>query len=71
MNKEGSGGVAFYAMLVVLAFLLVVCVICPLVIPNFSRQPYAVPLMGAGLALPFLHFFIFGGITMAQKGGKK
>lgn len=70
MNKEASGGIAFYAMLVVLAFLLVVCVVCPLVIPNFSKQAYAVPLMASGLVLPFLHFFIFGGITLAQRGKK-
>jgi hypothetical protein len=75
MNKQDSGNVAFFAMVVVLAYLLVVCVVCPLVIANFSKQPYALPLMASGLALPFLHFFIFGGITAAglnkDKKGKE
>ena len=66
-RKEASGGIAFYTMVVVLAFLFTACVICPLVIPDFSKQSYAVPLMGAGLALPFIHFFIFGGIEALKK----
>lgn len=72
MNKQDSGSTAFYAMLVVLVYLLIVCVVCPLVIPGFSKQPYALPLMASGLALPFLHFFIFGGMALANKNkGKK
>lgn len=72
MNKQDSGSTAFYAMLVVLVYLLIVCVVCPLVIPGFSKQPYALPLMASGLALPFLHFFIFGGMELANKNkGKK
>ncbi len=66
MNKTDSGNVAFYAMVVVLIYLLVVCVVCPLVIPAFSKQPYALPLMASGLALPFVHFFIFGGMALAS-----
>lgn len=69
--KEASGGFRFYVMCVILAFLLVACVVCPLVIEGFSKQPYALPLMGTGLALPFLYFFIFGGIGIAQERKKK
>lgn len=67
MSKEHSGGFAFACILVVIAFLFVVCVVLPLAVPNFSKQPYALPLMGVGLALPFIHFFIFGGMALAQK----
>lgn len=67
MSKEGSGGFAFGCMLVIIAFLFVVCVILPLAVPNFSKQPYALPLMITGLALPFIHFFVFGGIALAKK----
>lgn len=72
MNKQDSGSIAFYAMLVILVYLLIVCVVCPLVIPGFAKQPYALPLMASGLALPFLHFFVFGGMALASKNkGKK
>ncbi|MDR2493564.1 MAG: hypothetical protein LBD25_08965 [Coriobacteriales bacterium] len=66
-NKEASGGIAFYVMVAILVFLLVVCVILPLAIADFSKQPYALPLMGIGLALPFIHFFVFGGLAAFGK----
>lgn len=66
-SAEDSGGVAFWCMMLVIAFLLVVCVILPLVIEGYSKQPYALPLMGTGLFLPFVHFFIFGGKALAEK----
>jgi hypothetical protein len=67
MDKESaSGGVAFYAMVIIVAFMLIACVACPLLIPGFSKQEYALPLMGTAMALPFVHFFIFGGIAIAQ-----
>lgn len=70
MWSEDSGMLPFWCMMVVIAFLLAVCVVCPLVIEEFSKQPYALPLMGTGLALPFLHFFVFGGIALAEKKKK-
>lgn len=66
--KEDSGTVPFVVMCVVIAFLFVACIICPLVITGFSKQPYALPLMATGLLLPFVHFFIFGGMALARKG---
>lgn len=66
-SSEDSGGVAFWCMMLVIAFLLVVCVILPLAIDGYSKQPYALPLMATGLALPFVHFFIFGGMALAEK----
>lgn len=69
-NKESSGGTAFYAMLGVLTFMAVACIVCPLAIPGFSKQGYAVPLMAAALSLPFVHFFIFGGMEIARSRKK-
>ena len=63
-NKEASGGIRFIVICVVLAYLLIACVVCPLVIPGFARTDYALPLMVSGLALPFLYFFIFGGMQL-------
>lgn len=67
MKDEHSGGIAFICMMVIIAFLLLVCIVLPLAISGFSKQPYALPLMSAGLALPFIHFFIFGGMALASR----
>jgi hypothetical protein len=69
-KEEASGGVAFIAMIVVLAIMVICTMVLPLVISGFSRQPYAVPLMGCALALPFIHFFVFGGQELARQGKK-
>lgn len=69
--KDASGGFRFYTMCVILVFLLIACVVCPLVIPDFSKQAYAVPLMITGLALPFLYFFVFGGMAIIEENKKK
>jgi hypothetical protein len=66
-NKENSGGTAFYAMMAVLVVMVICTMVCPLVIPGFSGKSYAVPLMGCALALPFIHFFVFGGMEIARK----
>ncbi len=65
-KNEASGGIRFYIMCGILLFLLIACIVCPLVIPDFSRTAYAVPLMALGWALPFLYFFIFGGAEIAR-----
>ena len=61
-NNESGGGVAFPAMMVILGIMVVACMILPLVVPGFSSQPWAVPVMGVALVLPFVHFFIFGAL---------
>ncbi|MDR3307683.1 MAG: hypothetical protein LBS58_02135 [Coriobacteriales bacterium] len=66
MEKK-ENDVAFWVMMVILAYLLIACIICPIAIPGFSKQPYAVPMMGIGLALPFLHFFIFAAPLINKK----
>jgi hypothetical protein len=68
MKNESSA--PFWIMMVILAYMLIACIILPIAIPGFSKQPYAIPLMGLALALPFIHFFIFGGIEIAKSGKK-
>ncbi|MDR2672971.1 MAG: hypothetical protein LBC35_06820 [Coriobacteriales bacterium] len=69
MEKK-ENDVAFWVMMLILAYMLIACIICPIAIPGFSRQPYALPMMSAALILPFIHFFIFAGAEIA-KGNKK
>lgn len=68
---DEKGGVAFWVMILIIAFLFVVCIVCPLAIPGYSKQPYALPLMTTGLLLPFAHFFIFGGMELARRKSDK
>ncbi len=70
MNKEDTGVMPFTVMMIVIVFLLIVCVVCPLAIPDFSRQDYAIPLMATGIVLPFVYFFIFGGIALVRSRRK-
>jgi maltodextrin utilization protein YvdJ len=66
MEKK-ENDVAFWIMMVILVYMLIACVICPIAIPGFSKQPYALPMMALALALPFAHFFIFAGLEIARK----
>ena len=66
MNTEDTGKVPFIVMVLIIVLQFIVCIICPLVITGWSKQPYALPLMAAGLLLPFVHFFIFGGMELAR-----
>ncbi len=65
--KSENGSVPFVAMIVIIAFLLLVCIFLPLIVPNWSDKPFALPLMVVGLLLPFVHFFIFGGSQVARQ----
>jgi len=71
MKKEDSGVIKFAIMCVLIFFLFIVCIVLPLASANFSKQPYALPLMATGLALPYVFFFVFGGIALAEKRKKK
>jgi maltodextrin utilization protein YvdJ len=66
MEKK-ENDVAFWVMMVILAYMLIACIICPIAIAGFSKQPYALPMMALALALPFVHFFIFAGMEIARK----
>jgi hypothetical protein len=68
-NKENN--VAFWSMMVILAYMLVVCIFCPIAFAgNPAYMGVRLPLMIIALVLPFIHFFIFAGMEIA-KGGKK
>ncbi|MDR0499638.1 MAG: hypothetical protein LBG97_00105 [Coriobacteriales bacterium] len=69
MEKK-ENDVAFWIMMIILAYMLIACVICPIAIAGFSKQPYALPMMAIALLLPFIHFAIFAG-PQIFKGGKK
>jgi hypothetical protein len=68
MDKKENAA-PFWIMMAILLYMLIACVILPLAIPGFNKQPYALPMMGLALALPFIHFFIFAGMEIMN--GKK
>ena len=65
--KQNSGGLEFGIMMVVVAILAVLCIVCPLAIPGWSKMPIALPLMAIGLLLPFVYFFVFAGKELAAR----
>ena len=69
--SEEDGNMRLIIMLVIVAILAILCIVCPLVVPSWSKQPYALPLMAVGLLLPFLYFFIFGGAQLAKRKAAK
>jgi hypothetical protein len=67
--KENN--VAFWSMMVILAYMLIACIFCPIAFAgNPAYTGIRLPLMIVALVLPFIHFFIFAGMEIA-KGGKK
>ena len=69
-DPNDTGMVQFGIMACVIVLLFVLCIVCPLAVPNWSKQPVALPLMAIGLLLPFLYFFIFGGAQLARNKRK-
>ena len=69
--SERDGNMRFIIMLVIVAILAVLCIACPLIVPNWAKQPYALPLMAIGLLLPFVYFFVFGGAQLAKNKAAK
>ncbi len=71
-EDEGtSGTVPFVIMIVIIAILFTLCIVCPLAIGNWSSLSESLPLMAAGLLLPFVFFFIFGGKEIAREKREK
>lgn len=58
-DASDTGMTNFVIMLVVIAFLFITCIVCPLAITGWSKLPIALPLMAVGVLLPFVYFFIF------------
>ena len=70
-NADSDGNMRFGVMLAIVAILFVLCIVCPLVVQGWSKQPYALPLMAIGLLLPFVYFFVFGGAQLAKNRQKR
>ena len=60
-DEQDTGMVPFVIICCIAALLAILCIVCPLVIHGWSKQPYALPLDAIGLLLPFIFFFIFAG----------
>jgi hypothetical protein len=68
-TKESN--VAFWIMMVILAYMLTACIICPIVlVGNAFYASIRLPLMIVALVLPFAHFLIFAGMEIARSGKK-
>lgn len=69
--SETDGMGRFVIMIIIVAILAALCIVCPLAIPTWSKEAYALPLMAAGIILPFIYFFIFGGLQLAKNKSNK
>ena len=58
-DASDTGMTNFIIMLIVIAFLFITCIVCPLAVQGWSKNPIALPLMAVGVLLPFVYFFIF------------
>ena len=70
-KSETDGGARFWLMIVVALVLAVLCIVCPLAIPDWSSIPAALPLMAVGILLPFVYFFVFAGMQLAKDKSKR
>ena len=70
-NSETDGGARFWLMIVVALVLAVLCIVCPLAIPDWASIPAALPLMAVGILLPFVYFFVFAGMQLAKDKSKR
>ena len=70
-NSETDGGMRFGIILAIAAILFVLCIVCPLAIPGWSKAAYSLPLMAIGVLLPFAYFFVFGLMQKAKDKAKQ
>ena len=40
MESQDTGKIPFMIMIAIIAFLFVVCIVCPLAVPGWSKQPF-------------------------------
>ena len=62
-----TGKTAFAIMMLIILILFVLCIVCPLAVPGWSKLPISLPLMSIGILLPFVFFFIMGGSQLARE----
>ena len=60
-DDTDTGMVPFIVMMACAIFLAVLCIVCPLAVAGWSKNPMAMPLDLIALLLPFVIFFIFAG----------
>ena len=70
-GETDTGMVPFGIMIFLIALLAVLCIVCPLVIPTWSKESYALVLDAIGLLAPFLFFFIFAGPQAVKQNFSK
>ena len=69
-NSEEDGNARFWIVIVIALVLAVLCIVCPLAVPGWSKTAYSLPLMAIGVLLPFAYFFVFGLIQKAKDKAK-
>lgn len=62
-----DGDIRFWVMIFVVIVNFVGCIVCPLTIPKFSGTPFALPIMLIAMLLPFVYFFVFGGLGLVKE----
>lgn len=67
VDEKDTGAVPFGIMMVIAAFLAIICIVCPVAVSGFSKTAAAMPLMTIGMILPFIFFFVFAGPAAAKK----
>ena len=66
-DDSDTGMVPFVVMMLIAAFLAILCIVCPLAVPGWKANPLAMPLDLVALLLPFVHFFVFAGPQALKK----
>ncbi len=65
--SETDGNGRFYIMIGVVIINFIGCIVCPLAIPGFSKTDMALPIMLIAMLLPFIYFFVFGGMGLGKE----
>ena len=66
LDANDTGMLPFGLILAIIVLLFALCIVCPLAIGTWTKEPYALPLMAIGILLPFLYFFVFAGAQVAK-----
>ncbi len=69
--SETDGNGRFWIMIAVVVINFIGCIVCPLAIPGFSKTPMALPIMLVAMLLPFIYFFVFGGLGLGKEKAAK
>ena len=70
-DANDTGMVPFIIMCCLALLLAALCIVCPLAVAGWSKNPIALPLDAIGLLAPFAFFFIFAGPAAIKKNFSK